>query len=363
MTGGEIGYELVGGLIKNGAGTLNLGTILNFYRGTTVVNEGAIIVTRTTAGVTATATLTPTSLTVDFGGATPKLGTVFKFFPGATQAGITVTLTNVGGGVVGSYNPASSSLSIGVTPDTTGLAAWFDATADGSLYSAATGGTSVTANGAAVVRWEDISGNGAHLFNEHAVDRHPALTLNSINNKKGIRFNGDYLGRQNNNRWLRKQAPNSVFYYIVLKHNTLAQPGNGTTRIMNSTHYPAASGGSAQSFFFGSNTTEIRMRLNSVTCNVARPIDLAPFLVEFGRNASDGAKLYINGVDQNVYTGPFTPVPGTHVNESAFFGGGGITTTETLIGDICEILIYNATPSESERQAIETYLRNKWAIY
>jgi len=105
------------------------------------------------------------------------------------------------------------------------------------------------------------------------------------------------------------------------------------------------------------------MRLNGVTCNVARPIDLAPFLVEFGRNQSDGAKLYINGVDQNVYTGPFTPVTGTHVSESAFFGGGGITTTETLIGDICEILIYNAPPSESERQAIETYLRNKWAIY
>ena len=363
MTGGYISYELVGGLIKNGAGTLNLGTIVNFYRGTTVVNEGAIIVTRTTAGVTATATLTPTLLTVDFGGATPKLGTVFKFFPGATPTGLTLTLTNVGGGVVGSYNPASSSLSIGVTPDTTGLAAWFDATADGSLYSAATGGTSVTADGALVVRWEDISGNGAHLFNEHTVDRHPALKLNSINNKKGIRFNGDYLGRQNNNRFLRKLAPNSAFYYIVLKHNTLAQPGNGTTRIMNSTHYSAASGGIAQSLFFGSNTTEIRMRLNGVTCNVARPIDLAPFLVEFGRNASDGAKLYINGVDQNVYAGSFTPVTGTHINESGFFGGGAITTTETLIGDICEILLYTAPPSESARQAIETYLNNKWAIY
>ena len=363
MTGGYISYELVGGLIKNGAGTLNLGTIVNFYGGTTVVNAGAIIVTRTTAGVTATATLTPTLLTVDFGGATPKLGTVFKFFPGATPTGLTLTLTNVGGGVVGSYNPASSSLSIGVTPDTTGLAAWFDATADGSLYSAATGGTSVTADGALVVRWEDISGNGAHLINEHTVDRHPALKLNSINNKKGIRFNGDYLGRQDNSRWLRKLAPNSAFYYIVLKHNTLAQPGNGTTRIMNSFHYSAASGGTGQSFFFGSNTTEIRMRLNGVTCNVARPIDLAPFLVEFGRNASDGAKLYINGVDQNVYAGSFTPVTGTHINESGFFGGGRITTTETLIGDICEILLYTAPPSESVRQAIETYLNNKWVIY
>ena len=103
------------------------------------------------------------------------------------------------------------------------------------------------------------------------------------------------------------------------------------------------------------------MRLNGVTCNVDRPIDLAPFLVEFGRNASDGAKLYINGVDQNVNAGSFTPV--TDINESGFFGGGRITTTETLIGDICEMLLYTAPPSESVRQAIETYLNNKWAIY
>jgi hypothetical protein len=38
--------------------------------------------------------------------------------------------------------------------------------------------------------------------------------------------------------------------------------------------------------------------------------------------------------------------------------GGGFA----LVGDICEIIIYNSALSDTDRAAVESYLMSKWGI-
>ncbi len=73
-----------GGVVKDGAGTLAMAGFDHAYTGSTSINTGVITVSKTVSGSTATATFTPTTLSVSFATA-PASGTQnFKFFPGAT---------------------------------------------------------------------------------------------------------------------------------------------------------------------------------------------------------------------------------------------------------------------------------------
>jgi autotransporter-associated beta strand protein len=101
-----------GGLVKQGAGTLALGSVAHTYTGSTTISAGAITVSKTTNTITGAATYTPTSLTVNFSNVTPNSGDTYRFFPGSTATtGLTISLINAGG-KTGSYDYANSTLTI-----------------------------------------------------------------------------------------------------------------------------------------------------------------------------------------------------------------------------------------------------------
>lgn len=101
-----------GFLIKSGAGTLALGTSNHISTATLTINQGQITRTVTSSGFTANATITPATISVDFGGSTPTSGTTYRFWNGATTPTVTsVTLTNAGG-KTGSFNSTNSTLTI-----------------------------------------------------------------------------------------------------------------------------------------------------------------------------------------------------------------------------------------------------------
>lgn len=102
-----------GGLIKQGAGTLDLGSLAHNYNGATTISAGIITRAVTTGASTGTGTFGASTLSVSFNVAPPSGTTTFRFFPGSTtNSYASVTLTGVSVGTTASYNSANSTLSV-----------------------------------------------------------------------------------------------------------------------------------------------------------------------------------------------------------------------------------------------------------
>jgi fibronectin-binding autotransporter adhesin len=96
----------IGNLIKSGTSSLTLSSNKCTYTGSTSILSGSIVTTKDTA----TATFTPTTLTVNFS-SPPSVGSAFKFFTGATvQTYPAVSLIGAPGRTA-SYDSATSTLS------------------------------------------------------------------------------------------------------------------------------------------------------------------------------------------------------------------------------------------------------------
>jgi hypothetical protein len=82
------------------------------------------------------------------------------------------------------------------------------------------------------------------------------------------------------------------------------------------------------------------------------------FALVCGLQSSGDAKLFINGVQSGTNTQ--NGAPGT------IYLGHGIGPppySETLDGDIAEVIVYDSALGTTNRQSIETYLNGKWAIF
>jgi autotransporter-associated beta strand protein len=102
-----------GGLTKQGAGILAMGSLAHSYNGATTISAGTITRAVTTGASTGTATFGASTLSVSFNVAPPSGTTTFKFFPAATtNSYASVTLTGVSAGTTASYNSANSTLTV-----------------------------------------------------------------------------------------------------------------------------------------------------------------------------------------------------------------------------------------------------------
>lgn len=104
-----INYDIsgTGNLIKSGTSTLTLSANKCTYTGSTSILSGSIVTTKDTA----TATFTPTTLTVNFL-TPPSIGNAFRFFQGSTiQTYASVSLIGAPGRTA-SYNSSISTLTI-----------------------------------------------------------------------------------------------------------------------------------------------------------------------------------------------------------------------------------------------------------
>ncbi len=95
---------------------------------------------------------------------------------------------------------------------------WLDASNDASLYDATSGG-SLSANGAAVARWQDLSGNADHCTQVSASNK-PTRQDAAINAKRAVRFDGgDYLTATT--AVLSLAAADRIIVAVYSKPNTL----------------------------------------------------------------------------------------------------------------------------------------------
>ena len=100
-----------GNIIKTSTGTLNLTGATLSYTGLTTIGSGLIRAAKTNGAVTATASFSTSSLSVSFN-IPPTSGMTFRFFPGITSNTYSsATLIN-GGGLNGSYDRLTSTLTV-----------------------------------------------------------------------------------------------------------------------------------------------------------------------------------------------------------------------------------------------------------
>ena len=93
-----------------------------------------------------------------------------------------------------------------IDPLSTSPLAWFDATAENTLFSDVNGTTPTTANGGAVRRWLDLSAAGNHLTVEVGLPVKTSRGVEfNVGGESGMRFDSDISSAQN--------------VYAVLNHN------------------------------------------------------------------------------------------------------------------------------------------------
>lgn len=227
---------------------------------------------------------------------------------------------------------------------------WLDANDASTLYDATTGGSLVAPNGV-VARWEDKSGNARHATQGTSSSRRPLRKTAITNGRDVLRFDGS-------DDWLDTSLTNdgNVSIFIVCANRNLVINATEIDSLIAFNNFPASPNNQG----IGLNTA------NSYASTVQR---------RFSRELqSSGSKtIYKNGIDDNVspanidlnefFVGSaiYAGIPGEGskqmdigrllVGETSFYGQN----------DIAEIIIYPRVVTESERLAVESYLRAKWA--
>lgn len=236
-----------------------------------------------------------------------------------------------------------------------GLGLWVDANYTAGHYQDA-GITPATADGDPVGRTGRVVGN---LANQSDAAKKPALKLAIQNGKSVLRFDsGDVLGLSDVSL-LRNAASATVLAVVSYPENT------GGHWVLN--YCTGAS--TASRLVIGVNMTvgayetggrrldaDTFASVNSGTFNVGMILHTAQF--DF---ANSNLSQYINGVLSGATT-TFQTDGNTSDTDStaAWIGGSSSLPAKPLTGDLAELLVYVPALSDSDRQAAEAYLIDKW---
>ena len=318
---------------------VNEGSSVVFTLSTTNVSNGTVL-PYTISGISSTDVTTGSltgSFTVNSGLAT---ATITMSADQLTEGAETATLT---------LNNAAASNFVVVndtsvwTPATiSGLQLWLDAADTSTLYDATAGGSLVTTDGAAVARWQDKSGNNRHLTQATASAR-PLLKTSVRNGRNALLFDGvdDFISRST-----VVQNSQSYTMFVVLKTEntsvtrTVAFNGNG-----GGSGYSMYQGTSKRNLLYGGKNAwadgniSINWETWSASCN----------------SSTNSTTFFVNGATQlSLSATPNVPNGITCVSEAPPY---------SFPGYISEFIMYNTALTTTQRQAVETYLNSKWAIY
>jgi hypothetical protein len=248
-------------------------------------------------------------------------------------------------GLLGGSSAAFSPLSI------PGLALWLDASDASTLFQASNGTTPATADGDVVGYWGDKSGNGNNATQVTTANK-PSLQLAEKNSKGVVRFDGgnDVLSAASVS--LGAFGIFVVFRltggFLVLEHGNNLNTNDGC--YLNST----------------SNAT-----IGTRRSGVSTSKDLAPNwgndntwrVVAYqydGTNA--GHTLRVNSVTQSLFD-VVANNPGTGTVAATFNIGNRADGSAGIAGDIAELVVISGAVSDANRNAVESYLNTKWAVY
>lgn len=246
--------------------------------------------------------------------------------------------------------------------DISGLVAWYDFSDISTLYQDSGKTTPVASDGDPIGAAVDKSGNGNDVLQ--------ATTANKPTYKTGIQ-NGLAIARGDGADYLITSAAVQVVNSSSGEWTAAAvadQTGGGTgidgvtgtddytnpTRIAQFLRFNMTSG-VIESIAFDTTPTAFADASASYA---------AGFNTMIGLRGATSIEAYMNG-GTNGSTST-TGTPETAADKLIVFSvrvGTSPALTETLTGDIGEVILYNRELTSSERAQLETYLNDKWAVY
>lgn len=244
-----------------------------------------------------------------------------------------------------------------------GLQLWLDASDSSTLYDDVVGGNQVSLNDSLVARWEDKSGNGRHATQSLNSAR-PLLKVAAKNNTNALKFDG--IGDFFNVAGATSLFSNSHTIFAVAQ--TSVGGRDNATELFQAV---IAAAGFHQTISFQGypNSTIIRGEIWNSTDSESTISNLSynqgDWCVATKRVNSTGfpsVQLFLNSV-----AGPVRQLTTFPLRTTANVRIGAANTVSPyawfLNGHVCEIIIYNSLLSLNNIKSIESYLKNKWAIY
>jgi hypothetical protein len=218
------------------------------------------------------------------------------------------------------------------------LLLWLDG-ADGSSIT----GTST------VTQWNDKSGNGHHATVSSVGTTSPSLTTGAQNGLSALTIAGN--GNKFFNSSIGVSTP-SYTAFMVMKYTT--KTNNALLWVTDDTWTSTSVGMSTnftsqyQYILNGSSNYNTFLTPTAGTWYVVS-------IVDYGSNA----RIYANGV----HIGSANSLVTTNRNLSVLdIGGWSGDATRTLNGQIGEVQVYSGAMTDANRQSIEYYLGQKWAL-
>jgi hypothetical protein len=220
----------------------------------------------------------------------------------------------------GSFDPTSIA----------GLQAWLKADA----------GTSTTTDGVAVSQWNDQSGNGRN-FTQATGSLQPLYKAAIFNGLPVVRFDGvdDFMAVA-----AALETSNTSFFIV--------------TSFSKVTAFAAffASSGTAANFRQNNLTGQIQITYNGGNTATATDISGARHVIGVQLPLGASGEIRVDGGAATAGGANVAAQAGTALQLAANGSGGA-----TMTGDVGEVLLYNSVLSAGNRQAVEAYLKAKWA--
>jgi hypothetical protein len=218
-----------------------------------------------------------------------------------------------------------------------------------ALWLDASDATSITGT-SVVYQWKDKSGNG---YNATATSGNPTLTQNALNGKSVLTFGGSaYMTSP-----LSMSTTGPLTYFCVAKPAAAgfiavsAINGGGANNRPNTLMMYDA-GSSPNYWWFSGGTGAVDG--NTVT--------LATSTSRYDINANYWSPNYTQMNINGVSYASSTNAPASLASGGTFLVASASGLYEFWNGTIAEIIVYNSTLTTAQRQAVESYLGNKWNI-
>lgn len=233
--------------------------------------------------------------------------------------------------------------------------------ADAGVYNNA--GTTLSTNGQTVQQWSDQSGSNNHA-SQATSSLKPTFVTNVLNGNPVVRFGSSMLVTPN----LDLSGIDKVDMYVVYKSTNLSgtwecilEEGPDFNSVKGFTFFDNAQTLTYSGMYVGHSGNNFNAKNYPFKANTFKVVNSS-----FDRSATvaNEINLRINGVDCPLFNQNFAnDNSGNYNNVPLYIGNrGNAVNSYPLNGDIAEIILYNRLLTPAEKQAVETYLNNKYNI-